>query len=94
MPHITILRFPTAEAAAKSRGEGKSPKPVSSDHCHISGTYYSFHVSACQKNSISPKHVSKFPQNMNSAKTAQNAIHTSIQNPKVPQPVKFKHREI
>lgn len=35
--HITIFRFPMAEAAAKSRGEGKSPKLVSSDHCHMSG---------------------------------------------------------
>lgn len=35
--HITIFRFPIAEAAAKSLGEGKSPKLVSSDHCHISG---------------------------------------------------------
>ncbi|RYQ92488.1 hypothetical protein Ahy_B09g098719 isoform E [Arachis hypogaea] len=25
-PYITIFRFPTAAAAAKSRGEGKSPK--------------------------------------------------------------------
>lgn len=34
--HITIFLFPIAEAAAKSRGEGKSPKLVSSDHCQIS----------------------------------------------------------
>lgn len=27
-----------AEAAAKSLAEGKSPKLVSSDHCHISTT--------------------------------------------------------
>lgn len=34
--YITILRLPMAEAAAKSLGEGKSPKLVSSDHCHVS----------------------------------------------------------
>lgn len=34
---MTIFRFPIAEADAKSLGEGKSPKLVSSDHCHISG---------------------------------------------------------
>jgi hypothetical protein len=33
---MTIFRFPIDEAAAKSLGEGKSPKLVNSDHCHIS----------------------------------------------------------
>lgn len=40
---ITILWFPMAEATVKSLGEGKSPKLVSSDHCHISG-----HVIRCE----------------------------------------------
>ena len=35
--HITIFRFPKAEAAEKSRDEGRSPKLFNSDHCHISG---------------------------------------------------------
>jgi hypothetical protein len=34
--YITIFLFPMAEAAANSRGDGKSPKPVISDHCHRS----------------------------------------------------------
>jgi len=34
--YITIFLFPMAEAAANSRGDGKSPKPVISDHCHKS----------------------------------------------------------
>ena len=33
---MTIFLFPIDEAAAKSRGEGRSPKLVSSDHCHMS----------------------------------------------------------
>lgn len=43
--HITIFLLAIAEAAAKSRGDGKSPKLVNSDHCHISVT---------QTNSIDP----------------------------------------
>lgn len=35
---MTIFLFAIAEAAAKSRGDGKSPKLVNSDHCHISET--------------------------------------------------------
>jgi len=34
--YMTIFLFPMAEAAANSRGDGKSPKPVISDHCHRS----------------------------------------------------------
>lgn len=34
--HKTIFWLPIAAAAEKSRGVGKSPKLVSSDHCHIS----------------------------------------------------------
>lgn len=37
--YMTIFRFPIAETAANSLGDGKSPKLVSSDHCHISGRY-------------------------------------------------------
>lgn len=38
--HNTIFWLPIAAAAEKSRGVGKSPKLVSSDHCHISAENY------------------------------------------------------
>lgn len=52
--YITIFWFPIADAAAKSRGEGKSPKLVNSDHCHISRIY----VNAIKTNRYRKNHES------------------------------------
>lgn len=58
--HITILWFPIADAAAKSRGEGKSPKEVSSDHCHISETRLNNSQQIKKGNTSSKKSISNF----------------------------------
>lgn len=54
-----------AEAAANSRGDGKSPKPVISDHCHRSECKAA--LSGCRK-----------PQNKYKVQTEQEKVILEI----------------
>lgn len=93
--HITIFRFPMAEAAAKSRGEGKSPKLVSSDHCHISGRNINSNNCQCNKKRALSKCYAKQVKStalhfiiiMNLNLCTNRALFlTSVKDPKVSQP--------